>query len=81
MPAMRRATFCITLFTASFQVNISWWFMPPGKNQSAAARRSSLALPTTFWVSIFSPSRAGRRHVITLCTPSTRMRQPSQRPT
>ena len=80
MPTTCRATSCITWFTGLAQVNISWWFIPPGKNQSAAERRSSSAVPTTFCVSSVMPCAAAVPQVRTLGEPSTRMRQPSQRP-
>ena len=49
----------------------------PGGREGLGTMGNGMGVMDNF----FSPSRAGRRHVITLCTPSTRMRQPSQRPT
>src|SRR5262245_52265225 len=54
--------------------------MPLAKNQSVTRRRSALRDPTTFCALICSPPRAGAWQSITLGTPSTRARQPSQPP-
>ncbi len=54
--------------------------MPLAKNQSVTRSRSALREPTTFCESMRSPPRAGTRQVITLGTPSTRARHPSQPP-
>ena len=48
---------------------------------SVNASTSSAAEPITFWVSMRIPSRAVSWQLGTFGTPSTRSRQPSQRPT
>ena len=57
-PDTRRAKASITDCTPGTPANISWWFMPLGKNQSVARSRSSLEERMTFCRSQRVPSRA-----------------------